>query len=165
MLFAEGRKCVCGNTGCWEEYAADRALVRIYRETLPSCAEAQPLSAENIVQRARKDDEAARQALKKIGYYLSLGFVNLIYAFNPEAIIVGDYLASGWDLIEEDVWAGLRQRLPQRYLSRIRIIPEPHGGDSILLGAVANVLSHFFTTFHHQASNGQRGDVTVVSAE
>ena len=27
-----------------------------------------------------------------------MGLVNLIMALNPEAIVVGDYLAAGWDL-------------------------------------------------------------------
>jgi hypothetical protein len=33
------------------------------------------------------------------------------------------------------------------------------------MGAVASVLSHFFTTFDHLGSEAQRGDVTFVSAE
>jgi hypothetical protein len=91
--------------------------------------------------------------------------VNLIYALNPEAIIVGDCLAKGWELMEGTVWSGLRQRLPQRYLSRISIVPEQLGGDSILMGSVANVLSHYFTTFDHQRDDQVKGDVTFVSAE
>ena len=31
-LVPGGRPCVCGQLGCWEEYASDRALVRRYQE-------------------------------------------------------------------------------------------------------------------------------------
>ncbi|HUQ91644.1 MAG TPA: ROK family transcriptional regulator, partial [Bryobacteraceae bacterium] len=31
-IFPDGRRCLCGNRGCWEEYASDRALIRIYQD-------------------------------------------------------------------------------------------------------------------------------------
>ena len=165
LLYANGRKCICGNSGCWEEYASDRALVRIYAEMEPGEPAVATPGAEEIVQLARAGERRALAALSDVAHNLSLGFVNLIYALNPEAIIVGDCLAKAWDLIEKTVWDGLRQRLPQRYLSRITLAPEELGGDSILMGAVANVLSHYFTTFDHQRDGQTKGDVTFVSVE
>ena len=165
LLYADGRKCVCGNSGCWEEYASDRALVRIYAEKRPDEPASAAPSAEEIVRRAFAGEQRATEALSEVAHNLSLGFVNLIYALNPEVIIVGDCLAKGWKLMEDTVWSGLRQRLPQRSLSRISIVPEQLGGDSILMGAVANVLSRYFTTFDHQRDDQVKGDVTFVSAE
>lgn len=165
LLYANGRKCICGNSGCWEEYASDRALVRIYAEKGPGEPESAAPSAEEIVQRAHAGEPRALAALSEVAQNLSLGFVNLIYALNPEAIIVGDCLAKAWVLMEKEIWNGLRQRLPQRYLSRITLAPEQLGGDSILMGAVANVLSHYFTTFDHQRDGQVKGDVIFVSAE
>jgi hypothetical protein len=78
-----------------------------------------------------------------------MGFVNLVMALNPEAIIVGDYLAAGWDLVEDVVWSVLRSRVPSYYLAGVRIFPSEHATDSSLLGAVALVLSQFFTSFDH----------------
>ena len=78
-----------------------------------------------------------------------MGFVNLIMALNPEAIVVGDYLAAGWDLVEDVVWSVLRSRVPSYYLAGVRIFPSEHAADSSLLGAVALVLSQFFTSFDH----------------
>lgn len=164
MLYADGRKCVCGNTGCWEEYASDRALVRIYAERAAARGYSSRLTAEEIVRRAKLGEAPALATLEEIARNLSLGFVNLILALNPEAIIVGDYLAEGWSLMEQRIWDGLRERIPQRYLSRIRIVPEQHSGNSILMGAVARVLSHFFTTFDNEEEGRERGGVTFVSA-
>lgn len=50
-LFPDGRPCVCGNTGCWEEYASDRALERYYAERLPQPESIVP--ADEIVLRAQ----------------------------------------------------------------------------------------------------------------
>lgn len=163
MLYADGRKCVCGNRGCWEEYASDRALVRIYAERLKGRNRGAP-SADEIVQRALGGDESSIEALKEVGANLALGMTNLVWALNPEAIILGDFIAKGWSVMEETVWKGLRQRLPQRYVSRIRIVPEQHPGDSILMGAVAHVLSHFFTTFDHEEEGRDRSGVSLVAA-
>ena len=63
--------------------------------------------------------------------------------------MIGGYLASGWDLVEEWVWA-LRSRAPGRHIDRLRIIPARHGADSTLMGAVALALTQFFT----QAGDG-----------
>ena len=42
----DGHPCLCGNTGCWEQYASDFALVRMY-------GGAKPVSALEVVARAR----------------------------------------------------------------------------------------------------------------
>jgi predicted NBD/HSP70 family sugar kinase len=80
---------------------------------------------------------------------LGLGFVSLVMAFNPEAILVGDYLAEAWDMIEETVWSVLRKRVPAYLLAGLRIAPLRQGADASLAGAVAMVLSAFFNTFEH----------------
>ena len=142
-LFPEGRRCVCGGTGCWEEYASPRAVERLYGER---CGNKRRLEqgVEEIVLLARNGDPVALDVLRETATYLGMGLANLNAAFNPEAIVVGDYLASAWDLMKDWVWESLRGRTHQRYLSHLRIFPSRHGADSTLKGALALVLSHFF---------------------
>jgi predicted NBD/HSP70 family sugar kinase len=142
-LFAEGRPCVCGSTGCWEEYASQRAVERSYAERLGSGPRPHP-RVEEIVRLAREGDAAASSVLRETAGYLGIGVANLNAAFDPEAILVGDYLASAWDLMGPWVLDALRSRAPNRYFSRLRIIPSRHGRDAALKGALALVLSHFF---------------------
>jgi predicted NBD/HSP70 family sugar kinase len=142
MLYPDGRRCPCGNTGCWEQYASDLALTRLYAER--TGAQASPV---DIVRRARAAEPAALEALREAAHHAGLGFVNLIMALNPEAIVVGDYLAEAWDLVEDCVWAVVRSRVPAYYLSGVRILPSRHVADSSLLGAAALVFSQFFTSF------------------
>ncbi len=144
-LFPGGRRCVCGSAGCWEEYASQRALERLYAERRgASCPQPWP-GADDIIRMARDGDSMALDVLQETATYLGMGCANLNAAFNPEAIIVGDYLASAWDLMENAVWDSLRRRAPNRYLTQLRIIPSRHGRDSSLMGALALVLSNFFT--------------------
>ena len=148
VLYPDGRRCACGNTGCWEQYASDLALCRAYSQQNGNDGGTHP-DADAIVRLAREGDAAALRALRDTAHQVGLGFVNLIMALNPEAIVVGDYLAAGWSLVEDVVWSVLRSRVPSYYLAGVRIFPSEHAADSSLLGAVALVLSQFFTSFDH----------------
>ena len=148
ILYPDGLRCPCGNTGCWEQYASDLALCRAYSRQNGG-AGGTLTEPDTIVRLAREGDAAALRALRDTAHEVGIGFVNLIMALNPEAIVVGDYLAAGWDLVEDVVWSVLRSRVPSYYLAGVRIFPSEHAADSSLLGAVALVLSQFFTSFDH----------------
>lgn len=142
-LFADGRPCVCGGIGCWEEYASERAMERLYRERTGGGPDADP-SAERIIALAREGDPIAVDVLRETAQFVGMGLANLNTAFDPEAIIVGGHLAAAWDLMGDWVWETLRHRTPQHYLTNLRIVPSSLGRDSAFKGAIALVLSRFF---------------------
>jgi len=148
MLYPDGKRCACGNSGCWEQYASDLALCHAYSQQDEGAGSSQ-IEPDAIVQLAREGNAAALRVLRETAEHVGLGFVNLVMALNPEAIVVGDYLAAGWDLVEDVVWGVLRSRVPSYYLAGVRIFPSEHAADSSLLGAVALVLGQFFTSFDH----------------
>ncbi|MBI4908713.1 MAG: ROK family transcriptional regulator [Acidobacteria bacterium] len=153
MLYPDGRLCNCGNRGCWEQYASDAALVRAYRERTGGSAVAGTVNVTNeairIVDAALDGDSRSLEALRETARYLALGCVNLIAALNPQAIIFGEPFTRGWKLIEEDIRAELRSRVPPYQLSGLRLIPSRLGPDASMLGAAALVLNSFFTRFDH----------------
>jgi predicted NBD/HSP70 family sugar kinase len=152
-LRADGRKCPCGNRGCLEQYASDTALCRLYAEESGIAGDGAP-DASTIVKMAREGDPVAMRVLKSAAFDLGLGFVNLVWVFNPEAIVLGGFYAEAWDLIEETIWEVLRSRAPNYILSDVRIYPSTHAADSSLLGAASLVFSHFFTRFEHGEEEG-----------
>ena len=149
ILYPDGRPCVCGGRGCWEEYASDRALERLYSDLRAFSDRA---SAEEIVRRARGGETIALEALHQTAIHVALGFVNLRQAFDPEVIIVGNYLAEAWDLVEALIWRILRERVASKSLDHLRIVRAQHTEDSTLMGAMAMVLSHYFAAY----DNGRR---------
>jgi len=151
MLYPDGRACGCGNRGCWEQYVSDAALVREYRVAGGKTRGTDRILEDSlrIVKLAREGNQAALQALKTTATYLALGFVNLIVALNPPAIILGEPYASAWDIIEGDVLRELHNRVPAYSMAGLRILPSRIGTDSALRGAAALVLAHFFTPFDH----------------
>jgi predicted NBD/HSP70 family sugar kinase len=131
-LYPDGRRCICGNTGCWEQSASDLALARAYHDE--SGHNGAEIDAEAIVKMARAGDAVALRVLMETARHIGLGFVNLVMALNPQAIVLGDYLAESWDLIEDTVWSVLRGRVAPYYLSGLRIFPSRHGAESSLRG-------------------------------
>ncbi len=147
-IVADGRQCLCGNRGCWEEYASDRALVRRYEELT-----GRNVSAHAVVQQARAGENAAAEALSEAARSLGLGFGNLIMGLNPEAIFVDSWGAAGWDLLKGPVWKVLRRSVPQSWLEGVQIRASAHADQASLLGAVALALNRYFYSFeHNQAS-------------
>ena len=145
VLYPDGRKCLCGNHGCWEEYASDKALCRLYNEY---GGEAICDSLE-VIRRAKSGDEAALKATAEVGRNLGLGLMNVITGLNPAAVCLDDFAACGWDLIEPAIWEVLKSRVPDYWLAGVRIFPSEHAVHSSLSGAVALALSKYFTSFHH----------------
>jgi len=161
VLYPEGRKCQCGNTGCWEQYVSDIALCQLYRER-SGCADAE-IEPQDVLRLAREGDANAAAVVSEAARNLGLGFANVIMAFNPEAIVVGDYLADGWDLMEETVWSVLRSRVPSYFLNVLRVMPSRHAADAPLIGATALVLSRFFSRFDHGSQATPSNSVLIQS--
>lgn len=156
----DGRQCLCGNLGCWEEYASDRALVRLYQH---NSGRREPLSALEVVERGRAGEIAAIEALAEVGHYLGLGFANLIMGLNPQAVVIDNWGALGWDLIKGPIRRVLRERLPASWLDGVRIMASTRPLDAALHGAVALALSQYFLSFEHHAPDEAPNEVLMQS--
>ena len=159
MLYPDGRLCNCGNSGCWEQYASDAALVRAYHELAGVNGASSGVLDEShrIVKLARAGDAPALEALRTTARYLGLGFVSVIAALNPQAIIIGEPIASAWDLVRDVLEAELRRRIPPYYLEGFHLRPSRMDTQSALRGAAALALSQFFTRFDQSPDAAGKG--------
>jgi len=92
MPFDEsGPVCGCGNTGCWETIASNRAGLRYYRELVP---DSQVASFQELLDRARGGEIQALRAIDKMAGALARGLAIINAGLAPEVIlIVGDCTA------------------------------------------------------------------------
>ena len=65
------------------------------------------------------------------------------HVLDPETIVVGDYLGSAWDLVQDVVWDVLHKRLRNLYLKKLRIVTGPPWSGFGADGAVALVFPIF----------------------
>ncbi|MGH3322610.1 MAG: ROK family protein, partial [Streptosporangiaceae bacterium] len=95
QVVPDGRRCECGNVGCWEQYASGNALIRTARELVGSGsptghallerAGGDPDRVEGLMLTAlaREGDAEAVQALYEVGRWLGVGIAGLAAAFDP----------------------------------------------------------------------------------
>jgi predicted NBD/HSP70 family sugar kinase len=144
-----GPRCSCGKYGCLEIFASDTATVRRYLEkrkmsdrSATSCEAKVDMSL--ILELAGRGDLIALEALKQTASYLGLGLAPIIYALNPEAIIIGGRMAEVWSMVEKQVIDSCARRVSSLYLESTRIFPSTLHTKPSLMGAVALVLAQNF---------------------
>ncbi len=144
-IFENGISCICGNNGCWEAYASDRATVRRYlAQKIAGSHPSQPLLVKDIIQKAQNGDTLAIKTLKETGEYLGIGISMIIRALDPQAIVVGGHILQVWDMIYEQILKGLQKRSFFGLEKRIKILPSSLKERPRLIGAATLVIEHFF---------------------
>lgn len=136
----DGPTCNCGNQGCWELYASERALLQMAKKAGLS---KKPLSLEAIIELAESGDEKTIELIHKLSRNLSIGLKNIINIFNPEQIIIGNRLASLQQWLSND----LQQQLQSSKLTNPEAVPKIHFSQlnkrSAALGVSAFSTEHF----------------------
>jgi glucokinase len=106
-----GRRCGCGNRGCWEQYCSGRALIREARELAavsPRAAgrllelaggDLEAISGPEITRAAHGGDAAAIECFTEIGNWLGQGLADLAAVLDPGAFVVGGGVAEAGELL------------------------------------------------------------------
>ena len=148
QVVPQGRRCECGNRGCWEQYASGNALVREARELAAANSpvahalldragrEVSAITGPLVTAAARDGDPAARELLQEVGQWLGVGIANLAAALDPGTVVVGGGLSEAGDLLlgpARDAFSrGLTGR---RFRPEARIVQAELGNLAGLVGA------------------------------
>lgn len=140
-----GEPCSCGNHGCWEVYASDRATVRRYIESksLP-LTQASGILIQDVVSASNDGDPVARKEVIKTGQYLGRGIANIIRSFDPELIIVGGTITQAWDLVYPEIMETVNKRGFFGKQRNTTILPTSLSDSPPLLGAAALSIRKIF---------------------
>ncbi len=128
IVEADGRPCPCGNHGCLEQYASERALLQEYvrRKGLSH------ISAETFMDACAKSDPDAVLLLEQFVKYMSIGINNILNVFNPDVIVIN----SAFTVYSKEIMKQLENRLENRMRRYCRILPSGLQDSSILLGGI-----------------------------
>ena len=140
--------CVCGNTGCWEAYASDRATVKRYMIKKKMIQDqSMPVMIRDVILAAQNNDEVAIEVLKETGQYLGMGISNILRALDPPAIVIGGHILQVWDLIYKEILNGLSKRSFFELEKRIKILPSSLVEIPRLIGAATLILEIIFNDY------------------
>ncbi len=138
-LEAGGPTCGCGNRGCWETLASNRAAVRYYGQAGESSPEP---TYEELLTLADQGNVKAARALETQAAWLGRGLRMLATGIAPAAVVIVGEITRAWNrfapLIEREVTAS---SLPG---PAPRIQPAHDGETARLRGTVALVLQKHF---------------------
>lgn len=140
----DGPPCPCGGTGHIESYLSRPAIGARGREIAAEYrgqgireqagGEASAVTAEDVINAARKGDELAREILLEAGEVLGRALVGVVNLLNPKLVIVGGGIGeSAWFLAERAAEAIDREALAGR--RDVRMVPAELGNDAGVLGA------------------------------
>ncbi len=136
-IAANGLLCSCGNYGCWEEYASERALARYLKEFSVQ-AEIGPHFLTDSVRLAQSGDPAYRQAFQKLGESLGVGLSNVLQVLNPEIAYLGGTVAEAQSLVLSEIQRVIRHRSMDANKGTPIVIAEP---TAVALGAAGLAIS------------------------
>ncbi|GAB7387003.1 xylose repressor [Bacillaceae bacterium] len=149
IIEVNGKKCRCGNRGCWELYASENALLESVRSLfLPEEREQaygpSDLSIEDVRKWAENDDPRIINILTQVGEYLGIGLTNIINTFNPEAVIIGNRLTKLERWLANPLQRVVESRALPYHQKHLKIHFSNLGIYSSALGASSFAISHFF---------------------
>ncbi|GAA0953945.1 ROK family glucokinase [Actinocorallia libanotica] len=111
----DGRRCGCGNRGCWEQYASGNALAHEARDLARvnpgwaarmielSGGSAEVITGLAVSQAAREGDPAALECFQSVAEWTGQGMADLAATLDPGAFIIGGGLSAVADLLLEPI--------------------------------------------------------------
>ncbi|HZY61894.1 MAG TPA: ROK family transcriptional regulator [Edaphobacter sp.] len=137
QMDTSGPLCGCGNRGCWETVASNRAGLRYYHELNGNGAK-EPSNFTALVKMAQAEDPHAVKALEKMCLFLGRGLRMIASALAPNEIIVVGDITAAWHLFGP----AIETELKKNSLSRVpKLRPSFEGNTARLRSAVALVMN------------------------
>lgn len=134
IIQIDGRPCPCGNRGCLEQYASERAL---FSEL--SWLKHKPVRADLFEDLYREGDPDAHRLVNNFIKYMSIGINNLLNTFNPDIIILNSVLLRCRPTLCEDITDALHNNMKQY----CHLIPSTLQDSAALLGGVYMIQHQF----------------------
>jgi len=145
-----GPPCRCGNRGCWETLASQRALIERVGELRRAGSSSTldqvggdgttSLTLEAILQAAQGGDAVALEALRQTGTYLGIGIANLLNLLNPDLVAFGGSLSLAHEFLLPAAREVVQQRAMAELSQTTRIVVSSFRQDACVMGGVALVL-------------------------
>jgi predicted NBD/HSP70 family sugar kinase len=142
-IVAGGKRCACGNRGCWEVYASAASAASLYAgERISAGGETPPRFVE-IVARAEAGESRAQSTLERVGEYLGIGISNVITGVGVSQVVVSGRVVLGWKFVQKSLQEAVARTMAGR-LSHWSVEPgQPTGAG--LGGALEVAIEHYLT--------------------
>lgn len=107
IIESDGKPCPCGNKGCIEQYASERALLK----KLSTMKNKKGITFNEFMTLYEKKDKYALIIMDDFIKYISIALNNILTAFNPEIIIINSKFTNQFPEILENIKGSLHSNV------------------------------------------------------
>lgn len=147
-LIVDGRDCHCPSRGCLEAYSGGWAIAERAQEAVQDDPEAgkslvslaggiEKITAAVVSQAFHEGDPIASQLVRETTYYLGVGLVSLVNAFNPCLLVLGGGVVDGLPELIEGVEKIIKKRALKTAAEKLQIKRASLGDKAGIVGAAA----------------------------
>ena len=129
-----GRPCPCGNRGCLEQYASERAILLEFSQK-----KGHLVTLDEFMACYAGHDPDAEDILRTFVKYISIGINNILNTLNPNLIVINSAFTAFVPGLDKRIQDSLKNRM-RRY---IKIRASNLQDTAILLGGIYVVLKEF----------------------
>ena len=142
-----GAECRCGQRGCWDLYASDKATLKRYGE-LRGTTGKRVSTMRKLIELVEAGDTAATEAVRETARYLGIGITGLINGLDPEIVVVGGELTKVWGVIEPIIVEETKRNLLAPRSHTIAIRPSAFEVRPSLKGALTLIQNSLLSVPH-----------------
>jgi predicted NBD/HSP70 family sugar kinase len=134
-----GPPCGCGGRGCLERLVGQDALLRLAGwDPRRRAAGTRPEWPGSMLAESARDGHARTlEALSQVGHTLGIAIASLTNLLDPQAVLLGGYLAPLGDWLRVPIEAELEARALAARRARCSVMPASLGGEAVVRGAAA----------------------------
>jgi predicted NBD/HSP70 family sugar kinase len=134
-----GPPCGCGGRGCLERLAGQEALLRLagWDARMRSEGPRPEWPGRMLADSAAGGHSRTLEALSQVGHTLGIAIASLANLLDPQAVLLGGYLAPLSEWLKVPIEGELETRALAGRRMRCRVLPARLGGEAAVRGAVA----------------------------
>lgn len=130
-LYPGGEPCLCGDNGCYEQYASSSALDRRAQEYFK-----QTISLQELFYQAKRGEKTAELIIDQWVDDVALGIKSLVHIFNPPLIVIGGGISEQGNYLLEKLQRNVDARIMISFQRSLELKLAQNGNDANLQGAV-----------------------------
>lgn len=138
-----GLKCPCGNRGCWEMYASEKAFYMRMKEE-HTLSDVTRSSFYHYVREANSGNGEVITILSEIGEHLGIGVANIVNIFNPKLVVIGNTIATGGKWILNPIEKVLATRALNFSNEHVTVVQSQLGDRACAIGSISSILQNLF---------------------
>ena len=149
IIDIDGRRCPCGNQGCFEQYASQRSLLKEYALS----KNIEKVTFEQFRTAYERNDADAVKIMEDFIKYMAIGINNILNVYNPDIVIINSSFTIYFPHIVKRIEAALCSKMN----SFIKIVPSALQDTSILLGGICVAIKGFLDIDYMNLNNNDFG--------